>query len=392
MNNQPQSLDNLLQSAEQLLPQSGLDDAQQERIRKDARRLAADLKALLPEPGAVMTMTFVADQGFESFQYAWGGHAGLDGSKPLGLLEHVGGDPLLGFVARQKVDPKGYDLLVQWLKTAHGYFRDFGLPLMDEDDRAKIESFAEAAMPWFERLDKANREMLFPALADGQMALVVDARLTSKQYLAALPATEKPLPMLEPALILGLSDAKLFEKALGEYREIVNGLIEAMRQVEGVEIPEFFKIPEPETTEAAGGKIFGFPLPVEWGVDPQIVPNLALSDKVCVLSASRAHSERLMKATPPALGGVLARTDRPLALAAWFRWSSLLEAAAPWIDFAVDQVLAEQGDDTEAKAIVDQVRAVVSVLGTLRTVTDEGYIEDGALVHHSLVEIRDVEK
>ena len=140
-------------------------------------------------------------------------------------------------------------MAVKWAKTAYGYFKEFGLPIMPEDDREKAEKFLEAALPLVERMDKANRELLIPALADGQVALVIDGKLTSKHFIESLPATEKPMPMIEPALVVGVSDAKLLKKGLGEYRAIINGLIDAVRQIEGANVPEDFQIPEPQVTE-----------------------------------------------------------------------------------------------------------------------------------------------
>ena len=137
LNNQKKQLDDLLAAVDQLLPASGLSDEQKERVRNDAKALTADLKAIMPEAGATMGLSFLTDRGIEGYQYAWGSHGPLDGSKPLGLLEHVGGNPLLGLVARQKVDVKDYDLMVKWAKTAYGYFHDFGLPLMKDDERAE---------------------------------------------------------------------------------------------------------------------------------------------------------------------------------------------------------------------------------------------------------------
>ena len=80
---------------------------------------------------------------------------------------------------------------------------------MPEKDRKQAQKFLAAAVPLVERFDKANREMLFPALADGQLGLVLDDKLTSNHFVESLPATEKPMPMIEPALVFGVSDAKL---------------------------------------------------------------------------------------------------------------------------------------------------------------------------------------
>jgi hypothetical protein len=393
LNRQQKDIDGLVELADKALPQTSLTDEQKGRIRKDVHSFADDIKALLPKPSATMALSFLVDGGVEGYQYSWGSQGDLDGSRPLGLLEHVGGNPILGAVVRQKVNVKDYDLIAKWGKTGYAYLKEFGLPAVPENERAKVQKFLDAAVPLIERMDKVNREMLIPALADGQTAFVVDRKLTSKHFIESLPATEKPMPMIEPALVMGVSDPELLKKAMGEYREIINGMIGAVRQIEGANVPEGLAIPEPKVTETSYGKVYSFELPAEWGVDKNIVPNFGLSDKVAVASVTRDHTERLLKGTPLAVGGVLAKADRPLALAVWFHWAELLDAAAPWVDFAVDQIMAEKGDEeTGKKAVVDQVHTVVDVLKTLRSVTNETYLEDGALVNHTLVEVRDLEK
>ncbi len=386
------TIDNLLKLLDESLSDLGLNDRQKARVRKDAESLAADVKSLLPKPGATMGLSFLADHGVEAYQYSFGGHGHLDGSRPLGLLEHVGGNPPFAVVARQKVNVKNYDLLVKWVRVVYGCFKEFGVAALPEKNRKQVQKFLAAAAPLVERFDKANREMLFPALADGQLGLVLDDKLASDHFIESLPPTEKPMPMLEPALVFGVSDAKLLFKAMGEYRTVVDGLIGAAHQIEGVNIPPDVALPAPTVSETSYGKIYSFALPAELGVDKKIVPNFGLSDKVAVISATREHAERLLKSTPPAAGGVLAKTDRPLAAAAWLHWGALLDAAGPWVDFASDQITANAEDAEESKSVVDQFRLTVDVLKVLRNVSNETYLEDGALVNHAFVEIRDVEK
>ena len=50
------------------------------------------------------------------------------------------------------------------------------------------------------------------------------------------------------------------------------------------------------------------------------------------------------------------------------------------------------GDEEQKKSMADQVHAAVDVLKVLRTITGESYLEDGVLVNHTLLEIRDVAK
>jgi hypothetical protein len=393
LGDQKKTIDAVEKVVDQMLPQAPLTDDQKARIRKDAKALIADVKTMLPKPGAAMGLSFLADHGIEGYQYSWGEHKDLDASQSLGLLEHVGGSPIFGLVVRQKMDVANYDMLCKWAKVGYAYFKELGLPAIPEPDRAKTEKFLANAIPLVERWDKANREMLFPALADGQLALVVDAKLTSDHFLKAAPATEKPMPMLEPALVLGVSNAELLKKGFGEYRAIVNGLIDAVRQIEGTNVPKEAKIPDPQVTESTGAKVYSFPLPAEWGVDKKIVPNVGVSDKVAVMTFSHDHTARLLKATPLDVGGVLGKADHPLAAAAWFRWAGLLEAADPWIDFAVDQATNANKEEPEGKKVVgDQVHTVVGALKTLQTITAQSYLQDGALVSHSLLEIHDLPK
>ena len=393
MNNNAKNIDDLLELADELLPLAKLTDQQSGRVRKDAEELANDAKKMIPEVGAMMGVSFLSEHGVEGYQYPRGEHARIDGSKPLGLLSHVGGRPILGVVGRQKMSVADYDRLSKWAKTAYGYFEEFGLPNMKEDDREKARKFLDDALPLVKRMDKINRDLLIPALADGQAALVIDAKLKSKHFIESLPAAEKPLPMVEPAIVVGVSDAKLLREACGGYREAINGLIGAVRKIEGSDVPEWVSIPEPQVSEAQTGTIFSFALPKDWGVDKQIGPYLGLSDKVAVLAASQGHVERLLQPTPLAVGGALAKPDRPRAGAVWFDWAGLVDAATPWVAVALEQMAQSQPEIKEKlPEIAPQVRTVLDVLKVLRTISAEIYIEDGVLVTHTLLEVRDVEK
>ena len=386
-------IDDLLALVEEMLPVAGLPEDKEKQIRKDAAALAADLKRALPEPGAMMGFTFMTPSGMEGYTYDWSEPSQLDGSKPLSLLKHVGGSPILALVGRAKTSPEGYDLLVKWVKVAYGYFEDFVKPQIGDSEREDFEKFIGKAIPLVKRLDKANRDLLIPALADGQMGLVLDAKLTSKQFHEAMPPTEKPMPMAEPALVFGVSDAAALVKGLAEYREVVNGFIDLFREMEPGSLPPF-EIPPPLSEKAKEGTLYYYPLPEELGLDRKVFPNAGLSEKVAVVTASREHTARLLAATPLAIGGVLAGAeDRPLAMAAALDWAALVEAATPWVDLAATMILQEQFGDAEgeqAKAITSQIHTVLDVLKCLKTITSESYVDRGAMVSHTLTEVQDV--
>jgi hypothetical protein len=213
--------------------------------------------------------------------------------------------------------------------------------------------------------------------------------------------------MVEPAVVLGLSDAEKFRKGLEEYRKLANELIAAIRELApDADIPADFKIPEPKRTETPAGTIGSFPLPTEWGVDKAIAPSLGISAHVAAMGISPKHVERLLAETPPRLGGVLGNATRPRAAAAAFDWAGLVDAATPWVDLAVRELAPEDrppgdGPQPEAKkeaskkprpmSTREQVRVGLSLLKTLRGVTCDSAIQDGVMVTHTLIEIRDLE-
>ena len=100
-----------------------------------------------------------------------------------------------------------------------------------------------------------------------------------------------------------------------------------------------------------------------------------------------------MKATPLAVGGVLDKTDRPLAAAVWFDWAALVErpGLGGFRRRAGRGLQGRRRGPAEGRSS-DQVHTALDVLKTLRTISNESYFEDEVLVNHTLLEIRDVEK
>ncbi len=388
-------IDDWVKVAEQYLPLLKLPEDKNAQVRKDLKELAKDLKPLITEPGASLSFSFFTGRGQESYSYDWGEYPGLDGSKPLTLLNHVGGSPLLAVMGRSKPSLQNYQMLVKWIKVAHGYIEEFGVPKLNPKEKEMYEKFAQAILPALRRLNDATEKMLYPALADGQFGFVLDAKLKSRQWLGMLPPTEKPLPILEPALVLGVSDGLLLEKAFADYRTTINHMITRIREVQPG-VPQF-QIPPPQTKKLKGGISYFYPLPKQWGIDGQIVPNAGLSKTVVVLAISHDHSDRLLAKTPlKAEGGPLADIDRPRAAAAYFNWPGLVDAATPWIELGVRAVefqlkgAGEDGVERGMGDILKQVHTVLEVLKVFRSFSSSTFFEDGALVTHSETVIRDL--
>ena len=394
-----EDVDRWTEIANTYLPQSNLPAELQNQIRKDVAEFVKDMKSFIPDVGPALSFAFLTDRGMESYSYDWGEHRRVAGTTPLTILKQVGGSPLLAVAGRSKYSPENYQLLVKWLKTGHSYFELIALPMLDAEKKAKYEEIAKIALPLLQRLDKTTSTMLLPALADGQSAFVLDGKIKSQQWIEHLPPTEKPMPMLEPACVFGVSDAALLRKAFGEYRSIINELMTKLHEL-SPDIPNF-NIPEPQTRELKSGTLYFYPLPEILGLDKQIAPNAGLSDKFAVLALTHEHSERLLTRTPlKTTGGPLTNLDRPLTGAAYCNCEELINVLLPWVDLGikVGSGFRQGADENKTESttldwfdLVKQLPAALEVLKVFRGYSSGTYLEDKALVTHSEIVIRDLD-
>ncbi len=418
LSNSSQDIDSLVETALELLPSADLESELEKRVESDIRALAEEFKRHLPVPGAMLSVGTMTSRGLEQFTYNWAQSDALDGSKTLPLLDHLDGDPLLAILARGKTKLEDYRTMVRWLQKAHGYFEEIALPMFDEDDRDEYQQAKEQIMPLLSRLEKTTESHLLPALADGQIGLVLDAKIASRHWHTEMPESAEPLPMFEPAIVLGVSDASKLEQAMGEYWAILRDAVEVVSELSGEELPPGFEVPSPKIREVSAGKIYSFPLPEMAGIDKQIAPSAGLDDSVAVLTISPALAKRLLTKTPLQREGPLRRADQPLCAATVLNFAACVDAVRPWIDWAIRMnlsdgeqaqeiagtvlldaeaalgvvqvvALAQVEDTPQVKQILDQVHKALEIVQVIRGYRSVTYRENGATVTHGELRLAD---
>jgi hypothetical protein len=392
-----EDVDSMAVVAGQALEAAGIPAEKRKPIQKDIAGLAEDLKKNVPSVGASLSFSYLSERGYESFEYNHGEFPERDGSKTLTLLDHLGGNPILAAVGRSKGTLESYRTMSKWIKVAFGHAEPLIVEKLEKDQKEKYEQASKAFLPLVKQLDEVTSKMLLPALADGQAGFVIDAKWTSKQWQAALPASEKALPMLELGILVGVSDSAQLEKAMKSYRKIVeDGIAKARELAPQGEVPPV-KLPEPEVKTVKAGKLYVFHLPEEWKLDARVAPTAGLSEKVGVITLSAEHAERLLTATPLKVeGGPLADAKKPLAGASYFNWPAFVDAIGPWVMYGLEQAKVEKalpgggGDEKKSREeIFKQVRTVLDVLKCIRISTSATYLEDGVLITHSETIVRD---
>jgi hypothetical protein len=336
----------------------------------------------------------------------------LESSKPLSILNHVGGTPLLMIASHSKNGIEDYEKIVTWLKRIAGHAETIAEKKVDSEAWEKYQQFRDRGIALLERLDQANREQLFPALADGQNAMVIDFTAKSKKWFEKMPEATKPLPMLELALVAGVSDAEKLREGVKTYIDVVKEGYNLAKEIHEDDMPKL-KIPTPTISELNdGGKLYTYPLPKKWGVDPQVAVNAGITKNFAAVSLMPLTTERLLQEKPLEFDTSL-KLDRPAALVTHIEFAKLIDATRPWIDYGLDIATGklkphkkkddDDSDDSDKAPpeapspvmmqlgfIVPQLHQFLDIASAVRSATSVTYEENGMWVTHSETHIEDL--
>jgi hypothetical protein len=390
--------DTLVKAAD--LPAEAAADA-----RRDLEATAAEYEKWLPEPGPWLAFSFLSEQGYEGYAWDWSKNSPFDGTKRLELLEHAGGAPLVAFVARAKTDVSRFDDVVTWVRRGWKFFEKHVVPTLDDDDgvRGRLADVKKQLFPLAESFVTIVRTKFVPAVADGQVGFIVDAKSKTKKLHRDLPAADAALPLLEPAIVLGVDDAKLFREGLSDLFALSDDLVDAVREIAPDSVPADYRVAEPEKAKVEGGTVWSWKLE-KTGLDDQVRPTIAVGEEAAVLSLMPKQAERMIVESKLETGSQLTAFGDPLAAAVAIDSAGFVEALQPWVVYATrygcvqdrdgsvdpDTVLDATAENPQAKDALEQAKTVFEALKCLRVTVAESKVTPEATVTHWRNVIRDV--
>ncbi len=396
-------IDQLASLTDRIAEQADLSDEAAADARDMLQTISAGYAKWLPTPGPWMAYSFLAEQGYEGYAWDWSRNGPLDGSKRLDLLEHVGGAPLAAAALRLRNDAYQFDDVVAWADMLRGFAVKHLLPRADEDVQEKVAAFEQHLLPLGQKFVDIVRRTFRPAMAGGQIGFVIDGKSKTSRLQQALPQAEAPLPLLEPAIVIGLDDPALFREGMNDFFALSDELVDAVRAMSPEAVPSDYRIADPRKEEVAGGNVWSWPLE-KTGLDEQVQPAIALGKDAAVLSLVPKQAGRLIVETPLTTGATLTKFEEPLAGAATLDVAGLIEALEPWVIYAAryaavqgregsvdsDLTLDADVEDEQAKEILAQVKVVLEAAKVLRVATAETAVKPEATVTHWRNIIRDI--
>lgn len=390
---QNRSLDSYVEMAKGALE---LPDAQDEispqmkaEILADIGELRMDLQRYIVSPGAVVGFAWMKPTGFEGYVYNYAKNPRQQKDKPLTVLSHTGTSPLFVGAGHNGLKIEDYDLLVKWANRGYHYFETFAVPEMEEEELAEFNNAKDRFMPLIKRMDTNFRENLFPACNNGEVAFVLDGKAKSNSWHAAMPPSDKELPMPELAMVWGINDIGQVEAGFASMFGILDDGItqwNEMAEDDGDKIP-LESFPRPDQNEIESGALYSYAIPAEAGLDTRVSPNWGLSPQTMVMSLLPETTKRLMpQSTSSVFFGPLADSKRPLAGAVYFDFDGIVEMLNPWIDYGVKTSMNGQDPDEieqQVGMIMMNVDFVSDILSCFKGVSAAMYQEDGATVTHT---------
>ena len=232
---------------------------------------------------------------------------------------------------------------------------------------------------------------------------MLDAKARTKRPQSALPEAAEPLPLVEPAVVLGLDDAKLFREGLSDIFALTDELVDAVREVSPDGVPADYRIPDPEKAKLDKGSVWSWKLETS-GIDEQVRPAIAVGDGVAVFSLVPKQAGRLLAESRLETGSQLSKFEEPLAGAAALDFAGVVDAIQPWIVYLTRYGCVQQKEgrvdadaDLTADVETDQARealkataVVCEAIKSLRAAVAEVATTPDATVTHWRNVIRDI--
>ncbi|MBN2296355.1 MAG: hypothetical protein JXM70_28260 [Pirellulales bacterium] len=334
------------------------------RLQTEAAALRKDIESLRRKPGALVKVCLMSERGMESYCFDRSQHPWLKGYKPLGLLEHVGGRPLLMKSFRATFTVAQYDMATKWLARSYDLFEDRVLWNIDPAWRKSCRLTVALLRPILRQIDRVNRQVLIPTLQDGQIMFLINED--------------------GPAFVTDTTAAERLQEVFTEYWTVYSDVVDALEDTRRGQRPDF---------NAAKPTISPCPLP-EW---MRLYENSAVgrTGRVVIVATSPTAVKRLLEPAPPTLGGLSTKPKHHRATVCFIDTAALASRVEPGVKQTVGR-LAQQAYNGQNSAEVQKqidlhVDTLFECVRVLHSVACERYVEKGAVVTHKMWELRDVD-
>lgn len=300
-------------------------------LLEDADWLDSKLVGSSNQFGAVLNWTNGIEDGLEGYSYNFTKYGLLQNDAPIEVLEHAGENPLMVLGFKQEPNEQVAEMLEYVLRKYPRHVSQF-IRLVEDDaeDREVALKVVDKSHPLVVDMYEIFRDKVFKAM-DGEMVFAVSADWRLGE-LPNLPPPDEALPIPEIASAYALNDRKLFIEGCDELYQLMDRVVELIREFEPDYAPGY-KVPRPAEMVESEITKYSYPdltqqVPVEG-----FAPQAAVSDKVLVMSYSDSQVSEMLKARELANKPAWVGQDTPVAAVSYVNYAGFIRAMSPWIQY-----------------------------------------------------------
>ncbi|MDA7950320.1 MAG: hypothetical protein MPJ24_02445 [Pirellulaceae bacterium] len=291
-----------------------LSENDRQLIHNDLDELYENLVTFLPNVSSAASILYESKEDSSENRYEYYSYTGVPAqfegkAKPLSILSHTTKDPLVVVAASDHSEFQRFHKFAEkYLRKGELHFQNLALPYASKDEHDQYYRVSEVVRPLFEEYFRITNEQFFPALGK-ESALVV----TSTQKVDLTPG-EPPhfytaLALLEPSILLELSDNTLFENAIDDYLYLLEEII-IDSATELASRPGPYMLPDWKVEEKEYGTFYRGHLLKRLGFGDFIDPSIGISKNLGVISLFPDQIDHFMKKEQLELPSSLS-IDRP---------------------------------------------------------------------------------
>lgn len=318
----------------------GMDEAGLvDQIQEDAAWMDEKLAEITPDFGPQLGWAHTNDQRSAIFTYSydWTEGSAFENAEPMTITKHAGSDPLALFAFKQRDIPFLREMVEYGLKVAPDRIKSLAAVNVDND--AELEMIGKVVDRVMAIVNEGYGilvEQIGPAMADNESLISIAGQWKTDFLGPGVPAPSRPVPLPEIAGAAKLSDKAAFLSGCEELFNVMDQLVDVVREVNPNSVPADYRIPRPEAEETANGTKFSYPqisgqVPLD-GFDLQVF----VTDDAVIYGYSERQIGDMAEAKSLASKPAWLGEDDAVAGVTFIDFAGMFASVRPWAEFGFE--------------------------------------------------------
>jgi hypothetical protein len=335
-----------------------------EPLEEDLEWLDSEIGQHVPEFKGYTSYSYLIDEGQEGWIQRRSRAVLLDGSKPLAILDHLGGEPMIFLAQRHQFHPEWFGSARKIVKKMRNYLEGLAeSEALSANDAQRLSILLDDQWPNLEQIANAWQDKFLPGTRDGQFAIAVaSGNLAQRQWASLMPESSEELPFPEAMLVAGVSDSQLVEDGFVATYQAANQTVDVLRKVNPGSIPAEYSIPLPDRETIPTGDRFFYPIPDSCPAPKTMSPQVRLGKQWLSIGYSDLQSAAAQEGVQLKDRAFWWEGSQPMAGASHIHLGKILEAVSPWVRYGVGQVVDGDLDRNLMERAPESVRLTAEEL------------------------------